>query len=127
VTPAEHHEQARKWLHGLDALIDSGEPVPYQQSADMIARAQVHATLALAPAAAPLPRPKPKPAARVEVFDVQLNHLVVTTIGSAGMDSTGAVVLNHPATDWSTVLDDPAQVRLLADTLTAHADRMDNR
>jgi hypothetical protein len=112
VTPAEHRAEA-------EANVDWLEPAELS-TAELIALAQVHATLALTPTATPPPA-RPKPAQRVEVLDVELRPLAVITTNGGG------VVLSHPSSDWATLLDDPAQVRLLADTLTAHADRMENR
>jgi hypothetical protein len=114
VTPAEHRAEAERLV---EAAID---PVAFTDEQAEVMRdfAKVHALLALAPAT-PLPPSRPKPAQRVEVFDVEHRHLAVYRMDLG-------IVLDHPSSEWSTLLDDPAQVRLLADTLTAHADRMEN-
>ena len=117
MTPDEHREAAADLLDFVSTL---GEDLGHR--AAIVAEAQVHATLALTP-----PPPAQPPQQRVDtsrpvhVYDITGDYFEVAKA------SGGGVVINHDGAGFGTVIEDPATIRLFANALTAHADRMESR
>lgn len=111
MTPAEHRAEAESWIQaGKEA---GGVTNPLM--------AVAHALLAQAP-----PPPPAEPAPKV---DTKRSVFVQTVLGELLEISKHEVGLyigcDTPDGDWSTLISDPTQVRLMADALTAHAQRME--